>query len=267
MIDNPLVVCRALTSSKNQAGFLFGGIVARHTVGWTKVYRSLDNHWAGEDAISYALFIRLISWANFNDSKRILDGKLATIKRGQLLTSVRELADSFKCDRSTIERRLQAFEQDKMIEREVRRKGTIITICNYEKFQGQDLNSETLNHMRTTLEPTAEPTPIKNIKKNSIIKEGGGENPHPFKIWFDELYMQRVQRPFFWTPNVEHQFLEFCSTISEDDLKIIMRNFFNSRNPFYIERVFEPGLMISDANKLRGIGIEGQTFRKKRTFN
>lgn len=149
--------------------------MARFENGWTKTYRNLDNNWVGKDGWAYAIFIRLISWANYEPTKLYSKGDLITIERGQLLTSVRELADSFRFDRSTVERRLQALEKDNMIVRKVRHRGTIITICNYDKYQCiNDMRETDFSHTTSTTSATRPATPsalnkeVKNIRNKEV---------------------------------------------------------------------------------------------------
>jgi len=62
-------------------------------------------------------------------------GRLVKLKRGQLVVSERFVANGFECGRQIIRTFLDNVETDQMITREVTQGVTIITICNYDKYQ------------------------------------------------------------------------------------------------------------------------------------
>lgn len=233
--------------------------MARFDHGWTKNHRALENHWVGEDGIAYALFLRLISWANYEETKKFIKGELIIIKRGQVLTSVRELATSFKFDRSAVERRLQNFEKDMMIVREMRHPGTIITICNYDKYQCIEGERETANVHRTATRPANipanQPTLIEEVKKERS-KEGGEAH-----TLYRNLFLSVVKRePFNYSEDIQ----TLLENSSVEDALLIIRNFFASTNPYYVERCYDSKLLLTDMNKLRGAGQMGLLISSKK---
>ena len=113
----------------------------RHTGGWIKLHRKVESSWIGNDASTFLVFTTLLTWANHTDSKIISYGKLITINRGQLITSVQELAKKWGLSSKIVERRLKLLESDGSIVQKVSNRGRIITICNYEEYQGSDSES------------------------------------------------------------------------------------------------------------------------------
>jgi len=81
--------------------------------GWIKLWRNLDDHWIGRDGYALAIFAKILWWANYKDSK-IIQGRdtPTTVRRGQLLTSVRQLSEILQFDRKTVTGRLKALETD-----------------------------------------------------------------------------------------------------------------------------------------------------------
>jgi DNA-binding transcriptional regulator YhcF (GntR family) len=114
----------------------------RFTGGWVKLWRSMDSHWTGQDGWSWAIFTKLIMWAYYKDKKTLVNGKVTEIKRGQVVTSAAEIANKLGFHRSTVEKRLKMFEEEGMIEQQVSFHGRIITILNYDKYQGGDDDDE-----------------------------------------------------------------------------------------------------------------------------
>lgn len=149
--------------------------MSRFTNGWIKIHRSLDKHWVGSDAASLGIFIKLLMWANYKDSKCLFDGKLISIKRGQVLTSIRQIAASLKLDRMIVKRRLDLLINDNVCVTHKIHRGTIITICNYEQYQRKDDEDNfDMGHRRatdTTTDTTTDTAHIKELK-NKRIKEG-----------------------------------------------------------------------------------------------
>ncbi|PDT74135.1 hypothetical protein [Bradyrhizobium sp. C9] len=82
----------------------------------------------------------LIGEAAYRSRKRNVAGSLVELQRGQLCASVRFMAQAWGWSKSRVDRFLKRLKTETMIgtENETRR-GThplIITVCNYEKYQG-----------------------------------------------------------------------------------------------------------------------------------
>lgn len=110
--------------------------------GWIKVHRSLFDHWTSTDPVALWLWIRLLLQANYEDRSWVHMGELYQLKRGQCLISIADIAASAKPRLSykPISLRLNMFEAEHMIVQERSRRGTIVTICNYERYQGDDVD-------------------------------------------------------------------------------------------------------------------------------
>jgi hypothetical protein len=109
--------------------------------GWVKLYRDIAKHrvWHTEPFSLGQAWVDLLLMANYKDG-RILRGKRwVTVRRGQILTSGRWLADQWKRNRKTVTAWLRVLEADQMIHLAMVRNRdhgcTLITILNYEKFQ------------------------------------------------------------------------------------------------------------------------------------
>jgi hypothetical protein len=136
--------------------------------GWIKTYRALKEWEWYQDSRMVHLFIHLILSANHTDKK--WHGK--TIKRGQMVTGLKAIRQetglSFRKIRTGLERLTQTGE----ITRKSTNKYSIITICNYEKFQHQDSNKRQTSdkqatNKRQTNDNKQECKEYKNIKKTT----------------------------------------------------------------------------------------------------
>jgi hypothetical protein len=87
-------------------------------------------------------WVHLLLSANYRESTSRRGLKTLTVKRGQLLTSIEKLSPAVRRDRKTIRAWLRAFASDGMLDIETDCGGdggyTLLTIRNYEKYQGTD---------------------------------------------------------------------------------------------------------------------------------
>ena len=84
------------------------------------------------DPLITKLFIHLLLLANIEDRRTL--GYL--VKRGQVMTTCQRLAEGSGLTRSTVQRGLQRLKETKEIEYTTEHHRTIITITNYDKYQG-----------------------------------------------------------------------------------------------------------------------------------
>lgn len=104
--------------------------------GWIALYRAIMEHWIWNTSPQrlkrwiYILFC--VAWqekvVGFGD-------KEVTLKRGQMVTSVRRLMGMWNTNSTTVRNTLDSFVEHGMIEVRTEPKMTIITVLNYEKYQ------------------------------------------------------------------------------------------------------------------------------------
>ena len=139
--------------------------------GWIKLHRKLlDWQWY-DDTTIVRVFLHLLLKANF-DTKGWHD---ISIERGQLVTSIKNLAAETHLSAMQIRRALTQLQKTKEITIETTNKYTIITICNYAKYQcfdsgeQQTNNNQTTNEQQTNNNQTTTTKEIKNIKKEKNV--------------------------------------------------------------------------------------------------
>lgn len=155
-------------------------------VGYIKIFRKI---WSNSFYCSDERFDRRSAWlyllthANYEEGSFMAGGRMRHVQRGQLFTSIRYLARVWGWDKDTVVRFLGDAESEKMITRTRTQNGTLITILNFNKYQGSgdfekkdgdtepDTDGDTKPDTDTDTEP---PLLKKNIKKNSKkrIKRG-----------------------------------------------------------------------------------------------
>lgn len=96
--------------------------------------------WYGERFTKGQAWVDLLLLANHRDKKILFNGEMITIERGQYLTSTVKLADKWGWNRKTVSSYLNMLENEQMITRVSDNLKTLITIENYEVYQGADEN-------------------------------------------------------------------------------------------------------------------------------
>lgn len=108
------------------------------------------------DAAVWSYLIDNAAWADGTDIR--FQGVRFMLNAGQIMTSERFLAEGFSCDRQVVRRIFEALEKDQMITRERTRDATIITICNYKRYQGFEEDGKPIEPAeKTQREPTENP--------------------------------------------------------------------------------------------------------------
>lgn len=85
----------------------------------------------------------LVSHAVYKDHEIEVKGKIVILNRGQLSYSIRYMADAWNWDKAAVSRLLTRFKTETMIETSTETGQIIITICNYEEYQGENVRTET----------------------------------------------------------------------------------------------------------------------------
>lgn len=138
---------------------------------WIKIYREIQEHhiWNSDEPFDKrSAWIDLLLMANYKDFKAEHRGRVVERKRGEINTSVVYLAKRWGWSRNKVYRFLRLLQDEKMIALDGTPDGTLVTVENYEKYQG----GRTANG---TPHGTPDGTPhgthdknIKNIKNNNI---------------------------------------------------------------------------------------------------
>lgn len=113
--------------------------------GWIKTYRKIQDCWIWLDKEPFdrrSAWIDLLLTANHSDKKILFNGELITVKRGQILTSIRKLSEKWKWSYDKCSRYLKILESDGMLQKESDNFRTLLTIVNYEVYQDMPNTNE-----------------------------------------------------------------------------------------------------------------------------
>ena len=164
--------------------------------GYIKLYRQIQDCWVWEQPGPFderSAWIDLLMSANHDDHKTMFDGQLIVVKRGQWITSVRKLADRWRWGNQKTLKFLRALEEDGMIDRDANSRRTLITIANYEKFQGSDNGNGTLNGTLNGTVPEHCSTTNKNSKNEKNSKK---DNKTPIVPFTDNQELNEALKAF-----------------------------------------------------------------------
>lgn len=105
--------------------------------GWVKIHRKVLDHWVAQEPELLALWIRLLIEANHADKKRMFNGALVDINRGQTIFGLEAFEAKSGISRKKLRRYLDMLELEGMIGRQKTNKYSLISILNYEDYQSE----------------------------------------------------------------------------------------------------------------------------------
>jgi hypothetical protein len=140
--------------------------------GWIKLYRCIQNNplWQESPFDRARAWVDLIVIANHKDGYIRVRGNKVPVMRGQVGYSILSLAERWGWSRGKISRFLNELEGGQQIRQQKKRISTLITIINYEKYQGIDTTDGTTDST-TDGQQTDTNKNVKNEKKKSSSPE------------------------------------------------------------------------------------------------
>ena len=144
--------------------------------GWIKLYRQIQESaiWLSSAPFDRrSAWIDLIMMANVKTKQIVYKGQTLTIKRGQVYTSVRILAERWHWSKDKVSRFLKMLIDLRMISRDFRaHNATLLTIVKYDDFQSQrDSNRDSNKDTRKDSNKDTDKSLLKNVKNDKEIKE------------------------------------------------------------------------------------------------
>lgn len=140
--------------------------------------RLFEHHlWCEERIFSrFEAWLDILQSARFEDTKQLIGNRLIEVKRGQMLVSLRYLAARWQWSTKKVGTFLELLIQDGMIMKETPKETgqTVITICNYDKYNAQQPKEETPRKQEgNTLETPwkQQGNKIKKDKKEKKVEE------------------------------------------------------------------------------------------------
>lgn len=145
--------------------------------GWISLHRSIQKHWLFEEKRKFSRFeawIDILLMVNHTDNKVMHDGDLITVKRGQRITSLRQLGERWSWSITKVDKYLKTLESDGMLVVKKDTKKTVLTVVNYDDYQDGDFkkrhrkdSEKTVKKHRSNTEKTQKKTNNNDNKENN----------------------------------------------------------------------------------------------------
>lgn len=117
---------------------------------YIKLHRSIVESAVFSDAEVLRLWIYLLCKASVDDRQIIFDGKVINMKKGQLITGRKKIAEHLNTTESKAYRSLKLLQKLGCIDIDVNNRFSLVTIVNWGKFQGTPSKSEQQNNSTMT---------------------------------------------------------------------------------------------------------------------
>lgn len=142
--------------------------------GYIKLYRSVRDHYLFKEKVPYSKFeawCDILLKVNFSDNKVMIKGVVFEVKRGQTLRSLDSWADAWRWDKSKVRRFLDLLQLEHMVCIFNEKITTRLTVCNFDFYQRDQHNSDTVTTRRrhnsdTVTTPNNKDKNDKNDKNN-----------------------------------------------------------------------------------------------------
>lgn len=111
--------------------------------GWISIHRKIQQSdiWLDNEPFDKrSAWIDLIMMANHEDKQILFNGKFIDVKRGEKITSLKQLSDRWRWSRSKVRRFLNLLESGSMIELKAKQRYTSYKVVNYNVYQNEDID-------------------------------------------------------------------------------------------------------------------------------
>lgn len=139
--------------------------------GWIALHRSIREHWIYQEDRTfskYEAWLDLLMDVNHQKKKFMFDGQLIDVERGQKITSIRQLCERWNWSNTKVNKFLSLLESDGMLIKKSDAKKTVITIVNYDFYQGEENEKTTPKRQRNVTE-TSEKHTNNNVNNDNNV--------------------------------------------------------------------------------------------------
>ena len=140
--------------------------------GWISIHRKIQQSdiWLDKEPFDKrSAWIDLIMMANHEDKQILFNGKFIEVKRGEKITSLKQLSDRWRWSTGKVKRFLNLLESGSMIELKTKRRYTSYKVVNYNVYQNEDIDKR--NEVETKTKRSRNEDETKTETNNNINNE------------------------------------------------------------------------------------------------
>lgn len=146
--------------------------------GFAVLYReATEHHLFVGDSARFGAWAWLVLKACWKPTKFNAGGTTITVERGQLCVSRSQLAAAWGWSPSAVERFLTRLQTEQMIERATGQGRSVITICNYDKYQDISEEAGQATGQGTGQRPDSDRTTKEQGNQGTIVDEEANASP------------------------------------------------------------------------------------------
>ena len=197
--------------------------------GFVKLYRSLLGHPAFRNDAEAMAFAWMVIRASWKPTRVRYKDRAINLQRGQLAMSVRDMGAAMDRDKAWVERLWKRLKAETMIETVTEAGVSVVTICNYDVFQGERDTAETVREtpnetgarqVQDTEQRTEEDKNTSEDKSSSVVSIAPARKAHPFprpdfadpQVWSDFMANRKRKR----LPSTETAYRGFIRSIATE---------------------------------------------------
>ncbi|EMF0394548.1 hypothetical protein ACPTHC_03450 [Enterococcus faecium] len=157
--------------------------------GWIALHRNIRDHWVYQEKrvfSKYEAWLDLLMDANHQNNKFLFDGQLIEVKRGEFITSVRQLCERWGWSNTKVNRFLKMLENDQMLIRKSDSQKTVITIVNYDFYQRYESKETTAKRQQSDTETSQKHTNNNDKTMNNNVNNNNRRNNRKKRLYADD---------------------------------------------------------------------------------
>lgn len=165
---------------------------------WVRVQAEIFEHpiFDGDELSTREAWLWLVAKAAWKPTKHRVGMTMVDVPRGSLMVTVRQLQDAWGWGSGRVQRVLNLFENQHMIARESGTGKTLISICNYDKYQDRGTEAAQERHTDGTQAAQkrhTKDTSIPDTKEKGYLSETASPRPTRKRKSYPEDFLE------FWS--------------------------------------------------------------------
>jgi len=154
-VDKVLAQCQTSTtigSRSTPSGFFFKEAGMRNNDGWILIHRMVQEKAIWQSINDWRLAETILMNVNWKDGEfQTSNGGKIIVKRGQMVTGIRDLSGLSGLSIQSVRTSLEHLKRLEFLTREPTHPGSVVTVCNYDTYQGiKNVGNTPINNDLTT---------------------------------------------------------------------------------------------------------------------